>query len=246
MAKMVKLSRGDVHDATEVLVASFNLDPVFTHCFPNQVMRTVFLYTNFAANIHFLNLRSSRVLKDESGKIVSTVIFEDERLNPILQLLGFIGQSLAWLPLMAKKIGLVLCSSSPLAIATCILWVPLMIVAMQLCQFWFGFNLVRAYCASASFERANGWHTQKKKHLLAIGTLPSEQGKGYGSTLLNAAFPELEAEKYYGGYNLESCNPRNVRFYERNGFVTLGAAQLSGMTITLMVRPDLYKVKANA
>ena len=40
--------------------------------------------------------------------------------------------------------------------------------------------------------------------------------------------------------NLVSCNPRNVRFYERNGFISLGAVKLSGMTITLMVRPDLH------
>ena len=52
---------------------------------------------------------------------------------------------------------------------------------------------------------------------------------------------ELEAEKYHGGYNLESSNPRNVAFYERNKFVNLGAAKLSGMTVTLMVRPDLHR-----
>ena len=81
-----------------------------------------------------------------------------------------------------------------------------------------------------------------KKHLEAIGTLPSEQGKGYGSTLLKAAFAELEAEKYYGGYFLESSNPRNVAFYERNEFFRLGAVQLSGMTVTLLVRPDMYRL----
>jgi len=246
MAKMERLSRWDVHEATEVIVASFNLDPVWEFCFPNEMMRTVFIYTTFAPGIHFLNLRSSRVLKDESGKIVSTVIFEDERLNPILQILGIIGQSLTWYIFMGKKIVLVLSKSSLLVIATSILWVPLMVVIMHLCMFWFGFNLIRAYCAGASFGREDGWHKQKKKHLLAIGTLPSAQGKGYGSTLLKSAFAELEAEKYYGGYNLESSNPRNVRFYERNGFVSLGAAKLSGMTITLMVRPDLHQPATNA
>ena len=42
-------------------------------------------------------------------------------------------------------------------------------------------------------------------------------------------------------YNLESSNPRNVSFYERNGFLNLGAVSLSGMVVTLMVRPDLYQ-----
>jgi len=238
---MERCSFADVHKATEVIVESFNLDPVYMFCFPNEVMRTVFIYSIFAPGIYFLNLRSTRVLKDESGNIVSTVIFEDERLNPILQLLGFILQSFGMYVCMFRKIVLTLGKSSPLVIATSIMWVPVMIFVMHLCMFWFGINLIRAYCAGASFGRADGWHKQKKKHLLAIGTLPSKQGKGYGSTLLNAAFAELEAEKYYGGYKLESSNPRNVAFYERNNFVSLGAAKLSGMTITLMVRPDLHR-----
>ena len=244
MAKMERCSLADVHEATEVIVQSFNLDPVYTFCFPNEIMRTVFIYSIFAPGIYFLNLRSTRVLRDESGKIVSTVIFEDERLNPILQLLGFILQSFAMYVCMTIKILITLCKSSALVVATSVLWVPVMVVAMHLCMFWFGFNLIRAYCAGASFGRADGWHKQKKKHLLAIGTLPSEQGKGYGSTILKAAFAELEEEKYYGGYNLESSNPRNVAFYERNQFVSLGAAKLSGMTITLMVRPDLHRPAA--
>lgn len=241
MAKMVRLSHWDVHEATEVIVESFNLDPVYTFCFPNEVMRTVFIYSIFAPGIHFLNMRSTRALKDESGKIVCTVIFEDERLNPILQIIGFICQSLTMYVFMAKKIVLVVCKSSALVIATSLLWVPIMVVVMHLCMWWFGFNLIRAYCAGSSFGRADGWHKQKKKHLLAIGTLPSAQGKGHGSTLLKAAFAELEAEKYYGGYVLESSNPRNVRFYERNDFVSLGAVSLSGLTITLMVRADLHR-----
>lgn len=238
---MHKCSISDVHEATEVIVESFNLDPVYKFCFPNEIMRCVFIYSVFAAQMQFLHIRCTRVLKDEAGKIVSTVIFEDERLNPLLQLLGFVGQSFGMYFFMAKKIVLVLAKSSPLVMITCIVWVPIMVVVMHLCMFWFGMNLGRAYCASASLGRANGWHKQKKKHLLAIGTLPSAQGKGYGSTLIKAAFEELEAEEYYGGYNLESSNPRNVTFYERNGFVSLGAAKLSGMTITLMVRPDLHR-----
>ena len=122
-----------------------------------------------------------------------------------------------------------------------ILLSPIFFVGYVLCSIFFGFNLVRAYLKGSSLGRKQGWHKRKKKHLLAIGTLPSEQGKGYGSQLLKAVFLELEAEKYYGGYHLESSNPRNVAFYERNQFVNLGAVQLSGMTVTLLVRPDLYR-----
>jgi hypothetical protein len=61
--------------------------------------------------------------------------------------------------------------------------------------------------------------------------------------LLKAVFEELEAEKYYGGYKLESANPRNVSFYERNKFMNLVAANICGLTITILVRLDLHKTK---
>mmetsp|Transcript_27404 Transcript_27404/g.58002 ORF Transcript_27404/g.58002 Transcript_27404/m.58002 type:complete len:252 (+) Transcript_27404:115-870(+) len=237
---MERLSRRDVHEATEVLVQSFDADPVYMHCFPNSLLRRTFVYSVFAAQIHFLHLRTSRVLKDSAGKIVGTVVFEDERLNVALKLLGFIAQSLGLYFFMIKYLLLAGLRRPVYLLAAPILF-PLIFVAYHLCMFYFGFNLMRAYCASAAYARKDKWHKQKKKHLLAIGCLPSEQGKGYGSMLLKSAFAELEAEKYYGGYALESSNPRNVKFYERNQFVVLGVANINGMTITLMVRPDLHR-----
>ena len=238
---MERLTRPDVHEATECVVASFDLDPVYIFCFPNKVLRAVFLYSIFGAQILFLNLRTTRVLKDESGRIVSVVVFEDERLNPLLQVLGFVLQSIGMYVLMAKKIALEVAKLGPLGIVTCPLWIPLLVAIGHICMFFFGFQLIRAYASGYKYGRKDGWHRQRKKHLLAIASLPSAQGKGHGSALLRAAFAELEAEQYYGGYYLESSNPRNVPFYERNQFLRLGATRLSGMTITLLVRPDLHR-----
>ena len=125
MGKMQRCTFADVHEATEVITESFNLDPIWVYCFPNEVLRTVGLYCLFAPQIIFLHMRSTRVLKDEAGKIVSAVIFEDEKLNPLLQVVGFILQSVAMYVFMLRKIRIVLCKSkNPLFIVTCPLWVP--------------------------------------------------------------------------------------------------------------------------
>ena len=43
---------------------------------------------------------------------------------------------------------------------------------------------------------------------------------------------------------LQECdNPRNVSFYERNKFMNLVAANICGLTITILVRLDLHKTK---
>lgn len=241
MPAMEKLSRWQVHEATEVLVESFVDDPIWQFCYPNKMLRTATVYATFAANTHCLNLRTTYILKDDDGKIVSTVIFEDERLNPLIQLLGYIAQSQLILILFVKKLMLDgYAHSFPHAVGVVVL-LPLLFVGYSFGSLFFGINLIRAYFKSYMLGRKDGWHEQKKKHLLAIGTLPTAQGNGHGSQLIKAVIAELEAEKYYGGYNLESSNPRNVTFYERNGFVNLGAVQLSGMTVTLLVRPDLHR-----
>ena len=99
-------------------------------------------------------------------------------------------------------------------------------------------NRLEMPCGNTSQQSAK---KQKMKNLLAIGTLPSEQGKGVGSKLVAGALVELEAEQYYGGYWVESSNPRNVTFYEKNGFQRLDTANIVGCTLTYLVRPDLHK-----
>jgi len=241
MPTMERMRCGDVHEASDVLVQAFDDDPVYKKSYPFQMLRQSTVYAMFAAGIYCLNMRSTRVLKDDDGRIVATVIFEDERLFPLLQLVGFVVQSLLTLFLVFKKVVLYSVAQGLAYVIALPITLPLVFVGYNFGNLFFGSNLVVAYCKSSSLGRKDGWHKQKKKHLLAVGTLPSEQGKGYGSTLLKEAFAELEAQKYYGGYHLESSNLRNVSFYERNGFLNLGAVTLSGMVVTLMVRPDLYK-----
>ena len=119
--------------------------------------------------------------------------------------------------------------------------VTLFSVVFWVCFFFFAFNFIRSAITGAAYMRKDRWNTQKIKYLMAIATLPSEQGKGLGSKFVSAAFAELEGQEHYGGYKLESSNPRNVPFYERNGFINLGAGKFSGVTITFMVRPDLHR-----
>lgn len=69
----------------------------------------------------------------------------------------------------------------------------------------------------------------------------SEQGKGTGSRLVSAAIEELDTQGRYDGYFLESSNPRNVPFYERNKFESLGSARIFGCVITNLVRPAAAK-----
>ncbi|MBT8224876.1 MAG: GNAT family N-acetyltransferase [Dactylosporangium sp.] len=53
-------------------------------------------------------------------------------------------------------------------------------------------------------------------YLHAIGTLPEEQGKGYGSILLGHGVAQFDVAGLPA--YLESSNPRNLPFYQRHGF----------------------------
>eukprot|EP00658_Telonema_sp_P-2_P023581 TRINITY_DN19459_c0_g1_i1.p1 TRINITY_DN19459_c0_g1~~TRINITY_DN19459_c0_g1_i1.p1 ORF type:complete len:213 (+),score=56.99 TRINITY_DN19459_c0_g1_i1:242-880(+) len=77
-------------------------------------------------------------------------------------------------------------------------------------------------------------------HLQMIGTEAGHQGKGHGSALIQVGLARADAlgiPTY-----LESSNPRNIGFYQKNGFeileeVTADANDEDSPTITLMGRP---------
>ena len=245
---MEPLKRRDVHEAVEVICAAFDADPVWRLCFPSHPrfypLRSVAVYMLFAAQIHFLHLRTTRVMRNAEGKIACVAIFEDEQLNPLLQMLGFIGQSFAQFYFMFAKIARVVFGSlNPLTFLAAIVYsvVSLFFGMFWVCFAFFAFNFIRSALSSAAYLRKDRWHAQKKKYLMVIATHPEEQGKGLGSKFVSAVFAELEGQKHYGGYYLESSNPRNVPFYLRNGFLSLGAANFCGLTITFMVKPDLHR-----
>ena len=134
-------------------------------------------------------------------------------------------------------------SLNPLTFLAAIVYsvVTLFFGMFWVCFAFFAFNFIRSALSSAAYLRKDRWHAQKKKYLMVIATHPEEQGKGLGSKFVSAVFAELEGQKHYGGYYLESSNPRNVPFYLRNGFLSLGAANFCGLTITFMVKPDLHR-----
>lgn len=234
-----KLSIWDVHAAANVLVAANDGDPVYNYCFPNTLLgwyglqRRVFLYSLFGATMLGPNLLCTWGVKDSSGKLVAVCMFENE--NILAQLLGQIIMSLSLNLLPIIKLGL----EKPLWV----LILPIYVVALPffLITFWcrfffFGFNMVRALLNKAKYLREAGWHEKKKKYLIAIGA--SVRGQGYGTTLIKGCCEQLDKDGKYEGYHLESSNPRNVTFYERNEFEKLGADVIQGKTITFMVRPS--------
>ena len=76
---MEPLKRRDVHEAVEVICAAFDADPVWRLCFPSHPrfypLRSVDVYMLFAAQIHFLHLRTTRVMRNAEGKIACVAIF---------------------------------------------------------------------------------------------------------------------------------------------------------------------------
>ena len=71
-------------------------------------------------------------------------------------------------------------------------------------------------------------------HLLMIGVLPEEQGKGLASALMNPMIQKME-EKSIPLF-LETANPRNVEIYKKKGFkifetLTIGDRNLFLMSI---------------
>ena len=102
------------------------------------------------------------MLKDDNGKIVATVIFEDERLNPLLQLVGFIIQSQLIMFFFVAKLVMDGAAGGAFLLMAMILLSPIFFVGYVLCSIFFGFNLVRAYLKGSSLGRKQGWHKQRK------------------------------------------------------------------------------------
>lgn len=72
-------------------------------------------------------------------------------------------------------------------------------------------------------------------HLPLIGVAPSQQGRGYGSALMEYALRRCDREGLPA--YLESSSPRNIPLYQRHGFEVLGTIQLDASPpITPMLR----------
>jgi len=84
----------------------------------------------------------------------------------------------------------------------------------------------------------------KAHHLVMLGTHGNFQGKGAGSEILKGTLARADAERF--DCYVESSNPKNLPFYERQGFVTVDAVypfedwpefkDTKGPVVTLMIR----------
>jgi GNAT superfamily N-acetyltransferase len=85
-------------------------------------------------------------------------------------------------------------------------------------------------------ERMSGFHPREPHwYLPLIGVDPSRQGQRLGEQLMAHALARCDADGLPA--YLESSNPRNIPFYERQGFDALGKIQVgSSPTIVPMLR----------
>jgi ribosomal protein S18 acetylase RimI-like enzyme len=74
-------------------------------------------------------------------------------------------------------------------------------------------------------------------YLPLMGVDPSQQGKGFGSALLQHALMQFDRDNKLA--YLESSNPRNIPFYKRHGFELLGSIQIgtSPSIAPMLLRP---------
>jgi ribosomal protein S18 acetylase RimI-like enzyme len=79
--------------------------------------------------------------------------------------------------------------------------------------------------ALAVFEQMGRYHPSEPCwYLPLIGVDPSQQGKGYGSALMEHTLIPCDRDKKLA--YLESSNPRNIPLYERHGFEVVGTIQV--------------------
>ena len=86
------------------------------------------------------------------------------------------------------------------------------------------------------FEQSDKFHPKDPHwYLPFLGVDPFHQGKGFGTALLKYALARLDREKKIA--YLESSNPKNLSFYNRNGFDVLGTIQVgSSPPLVPMIR----------
>jgi ribosomal protein S18 acetylase RimI-like enzyme len=89
---------------------------------------------------------------------------------------------------------------------------------------------------AAVFEQMATYHPKEPHWFLPlIGVDPAHQSEGHGRALMAYALERCDRD--HASAYLESSNPRNIPFYERHGFESLGAIQVgSSPTVVPMLR----------
>ena len=88
------------------------------------------------------------------------------------------------------------------------------------------------------FEQMGHYHTSEPHWFLPfIGVDPSQQGKGFGSALLQHTL--IQCDRNGKLAYLESSNPKNIPLYQRHGFQLLGTIQVgtSPPIVPMLRRP---------
>ena len=80
-------------------------------------------------------------------------------------------------------------------------------------------------------------HRERELYLASIEVLPSHQGKGIGTALLQSVIAQAEQENVPVTLQVLKVNPAR-RLYERLGFATIGETE----THYLMLRPSVGAV----
>ncbi|HBB31783.1 MAG TPA: GNAT family N-acetyltransferase [Cyanobacteria bacterium UBA8803] len=76
----------------------------------------------------------------------------------------------------------------------------------------------------AVLEQMGNYHPSAPHwYLSMVGVEPAQQGKGYGSALMQQVL--MECDRTRTPAYLESSNPANIPFYERHGFEQIGTIQ---------------------
>jgi ribosomal protein S18 acetylase RimI-like enzyme len=77
----------------------------------------------------------------------------------------------------------------------------------------------------AVLEQMSSYHPSEPHwYLPLIGVDPAQQGRGYGSALMEHALIRCDRDKKFA--YLESSNPKNMTLYKRHGFELLGTIQV--------------------
>jgi ribosomal protein S18 acetylase RimI-like enzyme len=90
--------------------------------------------------------------------------------------------------------------------------------------------------AAQVFEQMDGFHPREPHwYLPLIGVDPARQGQRLGDQLMIHALARCDADRLPA--YLESSNPRNIPFYQRQGFEAIGRIQVgSSPTLVPMLR----------
>eukprot|EP01064_Diplonema_japonicum_P037391 TRINITY_DN8735_c1_g2_i2.p1 TRINITY_DN8735_c1_g2~~TRINITY_DN8735_c1_g2_i2.p1 ORF type:complete len:208 (+),score=56.61 TRINITY_DN8735_c1_g2_i2:44-667(+) len=104
--------------------------------------------------------------------------------------------------------------------------------------FWAVLKMSWLYTSSLEsiIKKCQKWK-KARTHIRVVGVGSASHGKGYGTVMMSQLLAVLDKQGKGPSY-LESSNPRNLTFYERNGFVAKETIVWRSAVLTPMVRGE--------